>query len=914
MDLMTLAARFTADTSQFEKGIKQAQNAMNQGKATAEKLDATLGKLKTAFAGVVSVAAIVKVGQAIKGLADSTAAAADRIDKQSQALGMSRKAFQQWDYILAQSGASIDSLGVSMKTLNSAILNPQEGTTQALTALGISLGDIQNLSQEDQFEAMVRAFQKMPEGAKKSALAMQLFGRQGQALMPLLNSSENSIDELRKSMEKMGFTMSDAMVDAGVKYGDTLDNLKRTFEGLKNIIGYGFMEPLTGIMETITEFFSQQDVQDAVKRFAVNIHDLGNVVLTHVQGFFEWLTQHSTEIGQIVSNITEFVTDISGIVVPALAAYAAFQLITNPIAAIAGAVVLIASNWPAVKEFFTSKVPEWVNQTFGIDLTQIQLPDAAQVAEDVRKWWDGEEGGEGAKQKVAKVLAWFLEVPGAPTGDPVQVIQAWWNEKKAQAEAVIKWALSIPGNPHEAGEELRDMVQKWWQSKVEKLQALLKWVIGIPEMPEVTGPDGIVARIQKWWTDKVVPGLAGTVDFIAGFLGIPSQEEISQKLAEVEAAMNTFLTSGQLPENAPDWIKKPVDAITGIWNGITSAIGTVRDTITNFFTSGELPEGTPDWLKGPLDAIHNAWSAITGVIDTVTTAINNFFDETLTNPQTPEWVRTVLGGIQSAWENITTAVTGLWSAMLDFFSGKITLPEWVDTVLSVIRDYWDWISDSVGAVKSWIDDFFTNVKPTLPAWVQTVLTPIEAAWTAISTAVSGVIDFVNGFFTNAYGDPPWKGAVDGVATAFNTVKEAVEGAIKKVQEFFNNLANGEADGMDGAVPPESGTAVDPLRIDPITGLPIGWTPPEAAGLDYVPRNGFRATLHEGEAVLNKRDADDWRRGGDRGASATEIAQAMLSALEGMAVTMDGNMVGRLTAKTVGRELERSARAGRFAIA
>ena len=41
------------------------------------------------------------------------------------------------------------------------------------------------LNMEQRFSAIVEAFQKMPESAEKSALAVEIFGKQGQELMPL---------------------------------------------------------------------------------------------------------------------------------------------------------------------------------------------------------------------------------------------------------------------------------------------------------------------------------------------------------------------------------------------------------------------------------------------------------------------------------------------------------------------------------------------------------------------------------------------------------------------------------------------------------------------------------------------------------------------------------------------------------
>ncbi len=85
----------------------------------------------------------------------------------------------------------------------------------------------------------------------------------------------------------------------------------------------------------------------------------------------------------------------------------------------------------------------------------------------------------------------------------------------------------------------------------------------------------------------------------------------------------------------------------------------------------------------------------------------------------------------------------------------------------------------------------------------------------------------------------------------------------------------------------------------------------AVGLDYVPYNEFPATLHEGEAVLTKAEANAWRRGEGRtssaGASAEEIAEAVQSALSKVTVRMDGETVGRLVADTVSREIGRKGR-------
>lgn len=714
MDLFNLAAKFTADTSQFVQSVNQARGVMGQGVDAANKLDATLGKLKTAFAAVVSVAGIVKVGQAIKGLADSVSAAGDRIDKNSQALGMSRRAYQQWDYILRQSGSSIDTMGTSMKTLNSAILNGGDGTITALNTLGMNLEQLQGMSQEDQFEAMVRAFQEMPAGATKSALALQLFGKNGQSLMPLLNSATDSIDEMRGAADRMGIVMSDSMIDNAVAYGDAFDNMSATFGGLKNIIGSGLLEPMTGIFDSITAFFSQQDVQDAAKRFATNLHTIGNVVLDGVQSFFQFLSDNKetiggalSDIGDDLSNEAHLLSDIAKSV----------GFLTEKISGAVGA----ANGWldqhPMIKEAF-----------------------------------------ETLKQSASRAV------------NPLGNLATNWDTYK--------------------------------QSVVDAWNAMLEW------------KDEKLAQFKT--------ALNSIKEKISG---------AKQALSDAKTAIGQFFETGEVPDTAPDWIKTPLLAIKGLWDDIVSSVNSVSTAFTNFWTEGTLPEGTPEWLSVPLLAIRNAWDSITTAVGAVVDKITAFFNGGELNPE---------------------------------------LPEWVQTVLYVIRD----------------------------------------AWQAIVTAAVNARNKVASFFGSVFGSPAWMAIVDRITSAVNGIKTAAENALAAIQNLFA--------GAGGGYSPEAMTFAPGDPAGDVSSPPPGYTPKagiHAAGLDYVPRNGYRSILHEGEAVLTKQEAEVWRKGGlSRGASAGDIAAAVANALEGMALMMDGEHVGRLTAKSVSREMQRSARAGRFATA
>lgn len=92
----------------------------------------------------------------------------------------------------------------------------------------------------------------------------------------------------------------------------------------------------------------------------------------------------------------------------------------------------------------------------------------------------------------------------------------------------------------------------------------------------------------------------------------------------------------------------------------------------------------------------------------------------------------------------------------------------------------------------------------------------------------------------------------------------------------------------------------------------------AVGLDYVPYNGYVARLHEGERVLTRLENQQFSRG-EIGGQAPDlsglgpaIAASIQSALQGMAVTIDGQVAGQVLAGQISQNIADMAWAGRFA--
>lgn len=210
-----------------------------------------------AAVGTAVVAGASAVGGAAFKMASDTAAAADEVDKTSQKLGMSREAYQEWDYVLSQSGVEITSMTTGLKTLTNKIDDAKNGSksaTEMFNKLGISMNDLQSMSREEAFDAVIKGMQGMEDSTERAALANDLFGRSGQELTALFNQTAESTEQLKNKAHELGMIMSDETIDSGVVFTDTIDTIKRSLSGAANSLG-GTVLP---IVQTVLNFIVER--------------------------------------------------------------------------------------------------------------------------------------------------------------------------------------------------------------------------------------------------------------------------------------------------------------------------------------------------------------------------------------------------------------------------------------------------------------------------------------------------------------------------------------------------------------------------------------------------------------------------------------------------------------------------------
>ena len=162
-------------------------------------------------------------------------------------MGISSKAYQEWDFIAQHAGTSVDSLKASFRTL----ANQVENNSDAFGRLGLSMDEVKSMSQEELFEAVIKSLQNMEAGSERTYLANQLLGRGAIELGALLNSTSGDIDDMKSRIEELGGVMSEKAVKQSAAYEDALTDLQTAAQGAKNRIGSIFMDFNTDLLNDL---------------------------------------------------------------------------------------------------------------------------------------------------------------------------------------------------------------------------------------------------------------------------------------------------------------------------------------------------------------------------------------------------------------------------------------------------------------------------------------------------------------------------------------------------------------------------------------------------------------------------------------------------------------------------------------
>lgn len=219
-------------------------SAVDQTKTAFDSIKRGLGGLTDTAKSVNGVLANLGVAVSVAGLTAMVKSAidtGDALDEMSQRVGVSVETLSVWKPAAEQSGVSGESFEKGLRKLSTTMLEAATGSEDA--ARGFSAVGVEFKNQDGTLRStdqvlldLAERFKAMPDGAEKTALAVQLFGKSGAELIPFLNQGRDGINELAAEMQALGVQMSSETAAQAGNFNDALDKLHLATTSIGNQI------------------------------------------------------------------------------------------------------------------------------------------------------------------------------------------------------------------------------------------------------------------------------------------------------------------------------------------------------------------------------------------------------------------------------------------------------------------------------------------------------------------------------------------------------------------------------------------------------------------------------------------------------------------------------------------------------
>jgi len=258
-----LVLELLADSNNLLKAMEQSQKSLKSFISASETAGQSLGggvnraldnfmglaKGGAVAAGILTGGVLAAAGAATA-LVESAGRQAEMLEQTSQKTGIAVTTLQSWTVAMAQSGLGMDSLTRGVKTLSDQIVqsrNPNSQAAEKFAELGLTATSVDGV-----LEQLADRFDMMPDGADKTRIAVELFGKAGQDLIPILNKGSAGLRESMEASKRLGAVLSDETVKSLSAADDAFDTLGVATKAASNQLA-GLLAPaVTTVTESLT--------------------------------------------------------------------------------------------------------------------------------------------------------------------------------------------------------------------------------------------------------------------------------------------------------------------------------------------------------------------------------------------------------------------------------------------------------------------------------------------------------------------------------------------------------------------------------------------------------------------------------------------------------------------------------------
>lgn len=193
------------------------------------------------FAGLAAGLTVAVFASFVKGGID----AADAMDELREKTGLLMKDVAGVRLIFQREGFGDQELVTSMSKLSKAITTGGGGLAALKVATKEASGEFRS-TQAVLYDVADR-FAEMENGAQKSALAMDIFGKSGVSLIPMLNGGSEGMRDMAEMAQKLGLVISQETATAAGDFNDTLSLIGQGSQGVAQGIAAELLPTLNSL-------------------------------------------------------------------------------------------------------------------------------------------------------------------------------------------------------------------------------------------------------------------------------------------------------------------------------------------------------------------------------------------------------------------------------------------------------------------------------------------------------------------------------------------------------------------------------------------------------------------------------------------------------------------------------------------
>ena len=222
MKVGSLLIDMAADVARLRADMNTAQGVVS---SAVNKMQSAVDGLKKGIAGLAAGLTVGAFSAAIKNQLDI----ADAMGKTAERTGLAVKDVAGLKLAFDMSGVSSDKLEIS---LGKMAKNMAEGS-KAFGAMGVQIKNADGTlrSTRDVLGDVADKFAGYRDGAEKTALAQELFGKSGTEMISVLNAGRAGLDEMDAQAKRLGLTLDEEATAKATQFNDTLTLLQAGGEG-----------------------------------------------------------------------------------------------------------------------------------------------------------------------------------------------------------------------------------------------------------------------------------------------------------------------------------------------------------------------------------------------------------------------------------------------------------------------------------------------------------------------------------------------------------------------------------------------------------------------------------------------------------------------------------------------------------